>query len=305
VGPDAAATPWSAGRLDLRRGPRRILFGRMYEDPAIELRLFPPRSRVFCIASAGDMALELSRQHQVTAVDINPVQLVYARARLEGAPATRGSAERLLAIGRTLLPLAGWSRRLLEVFLSLTDPVEQLDFWRRKLDTRRFRSGLDLLLSFTALRSAYGSRFLKVLPPRFGSVLRSRMERCFGRHPNAQNAFARALLLGELPGPAPGAPRPVTLVCEDAAAFLERCPVASFDAFTLSNVLDGAARSYRERLLRAVERAATPGAAVVLRSFAEPMPEAGTNLAAEDRSMLWGIVEVRRAREVQQPRELG
>jgi len=265
----------------------------MYEDPAIELRVFPPRSRVFCIASAGDMALELARSHEVTAVDINPVQLAYARARVDGAPADRGTAERLLDLGRRLLPLAGWRRPLLEAFLSLENPAEQLDFWRRNLDTRRFRAGVDLLLSFTALRRAYAAAFLEVLPPRFGRVIRSRMERCFGRHPNAGNPFARALLLGEFAGPIGTPPKDVALACADAAEFLEQCQPGRFDAFTLSNILDGAPESYRQRLMAAVERAATPRAVVVLRSFGEPTPEVKTNVAGDDRSMLWGVVEVR------------
>src|SRR5689334_17779406 len=105
--PHGGGTPWTAGRFDRSGGPRRVLFGHMYEDPAIELRVFPPQSRVFCIASAGDMALELAPSNQVTAVDINPVQLAYARARLDGAPADRGTAERILDLGRGLLPLAG------------------------------------------------------------------------------------------------------------------------------------------------------------------------------------------------------
>ena len=292
MGLQAAGTPWAAGRFDRRGGPRRILFGHMYEDPAIELRVFPPRSRVFCIASAGDIALELARRHAVTAVDINPVQLAYARARLAGAAAERGTAERLLDLGRTLLPLAGWTRRVVEAFLSLNDPAEQLDFWRRKLDTRRFRAGVDSLLSLTALRWGYASPFLEVLPPRFGRVIRFRMERCFGRHPNADNPFARALLEGEFPGSGGGARSEVQLACADAAEFLERCPPASFDAFTLSNILDGATESYRERLLAAIQRAANPGAVVVLRSFREPTSDMTTNVAGDDRSMLWGIVDV-------------
>ena len=266
----------------------------MYEDPAIELRAFPPRSRVFCIASAGDMAMALARSHTVTAVDINPVQLTYARDRLAGAPARRGTAEQLMDFGRTLLPLAGWSREVLETFLQMRDSVEQLDFWHRKLDTRRFRAGVNLLLSFTALRSAYASPFLEVLPPHFGRVMRARMERCFARYPNAENPFARALLRGEFPRSGESTPSEVELACADAADFLELCPPASFDAFTLSNILDGATVGYRERLMAAVQRAAAPGAVVVLRSFGDPTSEITTNVAGDDRSMLWGIVDVRR-----------
>lgn len=293
----SADTPWAGGRFDQGTGPRRVLFGRMYEDPTVELRAFEEGVPVFCIASAGDTAHALATRHPVTAVDINPVQLDYARARLAGAPARVGSAERLLAFGRALLPLAGWRRRDVEEFLSFGAVDAQLAFWKERLDTRRFRAGLDLLLSVTGLRSVYASPFLEVLPSHFGRVMRSRMERCVSRHPNVSNPYARALLLGEAPPAAPPTPHPVDLVCSDAAAHLESCEPGSYGAFTLSNVLDGATPEYRERLLAAVDRAARPGAIRVLRSFGEPQGPGPTNLAGEDRSMLWGVVEVQRLGE--------
>ncbi len=291
----AGDTPWAGGRFDQRTGPRRILFGQMYEDPQVELRAFPPGAPVFCIASAGDTALALATWHPVTAVDINPVQLDYARARIAGAPARVGSAERLLAFGRALLPLAGWRRRDVERFLAFDSVEAQLAFWKERLDTRRFRAGLDLLLSVTGLRAVYASPFLQALPGHFGRVMRSRMERCFARHPNASNPYARVLLLGETAPAPPLSRHPIDLVCSDAAAYLESCEPGSYGGFSLSNVLDGAPSEYRDRLLAAVERAAQPGAIQVLRSFGEPLGASATNVAGEDRSMLWGVVEVQPA----------
>jgi S-adenosylmethionine:diacylglycerol 3-amino-3-carboxypropyl transferase len=286
-------TPWERGRFDARPGATKVLFGRMYEDASIELAVFPPGARIFCIASAGCTAMKLAPRHDVVAVDINPVQLAYAARRFAGGHAVRGTAERVMGLGRAFAPLAGWLPGRVRAFLELDDPAEQIVFWRRHLDTRRFRAAFDALLSVTSLRAVYASPFLRFLPARLGAVLRSRMERCFGRHPNRTNPYARELLLGELSGnpPPPEAAR-IRLVHADAAAWLEGEPAASFGGFTLSNILDGADQAYRERLFAAVKRAAAPGAAVVLRSFAEPPGALASNRAAEDRSMLWGVVSV-------------
>jgi S-adenosylmethionine:diacylglycerol 3-amino-3-carboxypropyl transferase len=292
-------TPWAQGRFDARGGPKRILFGRMYEDVKIELAAFTPSSRVFCIASAGCTAMRLAERHRVTAVDINPVQLAYAQARVAGAPMRRGAAERLVAVGRTLLAPFGWRRRTLAAFLALDEPAEQIAFWRRHLDTRGFRWATDTLLSFTWLRAVYASPFLACLPERFGEVMRGRLERCFATHPNRTNVYARALLAGERTHtPRVPAARTIRFECADAADYLEQCAPASFAGFTLSNILDGAPPAYRARLFAAVRQAAAPDAVVVLRSIAEPAAATPTNVAARDRSILWGIVDVRRAEEL-------
>lgn len=292
----AGGTAWARGRFDARKGATKVLFGRMYEDASVELAAFRPGGRVFCIASAGCTAMKLAPRHEVVAVDVNPEQLAYAAQRFAGAPAIRGTAERMMGLGRALAPLAGWWPGRMRTFLELDDPAAQIDFWRRHLDTRRFRGAFDALLSVAALRAVYAREFLDFLPHHLGAVMRGRMERCFARHPNRTNPYARALLSGELPDEAPPPEaRSIRLVHADAADWLERAPAGGFDAFTLSNILDGADETYRKRLLAAVRRAAAPGAVLVLRSFADPRAPRATNRAAEDRSMLWGVVEVQPA----------
>lgn len=294
--PPAAGTVWEHGRFDARGGPSKVLFGRMYEDASIELGAFRPGGRVFCIASAGCTAMKLAPQHDVVAVDINPVQLAYAERRFAGEPGVRGTAERVMAFARGFAPAVGWSAFRLRAFLDLDDPAAQAAYWRRHLDTRRFRAAFDGLLSLTALRAVYASPFLDFLPQHLGAVMRARMERCFGRHPNRSNAYARALLLGELADEAPPvAAKAIRLVRADAAAYLEGEPAGGFDGFTLSNILDGADASYEQRLIAAVKRAAAPDAVAVLRSFREAPVALPTNRAADDRAMLWGVVDVRPA----------
>jgi len=295
------ATPWEAGRFDARAGPRKVLFGQMYEDVGIERAAFAPGARVFCIASAGDTAMALSVAHEVTAIDINPVQLDYARARLAGAPAITGTAERVMGLGRSAMALFGWRRAVLERFLELDDLAVQCDYWRAHLDTRGFRLATDTLLSVSGLKAAYGSPFLAILPAHFGRVMRGRLARCFAAFPNRDNHYARALLLGETPPPIEFERGRIALVIGDAAGCLEQCAPASFDAFTLSNILDGAAAGYRQRLFAAVRRAAAPGATVVLRSFAEPTHPSPCDSAARDRSILWGVVDVRPVEALEDP----
>lgn len=294
-----ATTIWRRGRLDARVGPRQVLFGRMYEDASVELEAFVPGGRIFCIASAGCTAMKLAPSHEVVAVDINPVQLAYAERRFEGDPGFRGRAERVMDFMRFFAPLAGWWPSRVRAFVELDDPVQQMEYWSRNLDTWRFRTAMDVLFSFTALRSVYASRFLDFLPKRLGAVMRGRMERCFARHPNRSNPYARSLLLGELSSdpPAPEA-KQVRLVHSDAAEFLENEAPGSFDGFTLSNILDGVDDAYRRRLFTAVKRAAAPGAVTVLRSFGEAELSSPANRAAEDRAMLWGSVLVRPAAEL-------
>lgn len=292
----AAGTIWERGRLDARAGPSQVLFGRMHEDAAIELAAFPPGGRVLCIASAGCTAIQLAPHHEVVAVDINPVQLAYAERRIHGGPGYRGRAERIMDRIRAFAPLAGWKHSRVTEFLALDQPAGQIEYWQRVLNTRRFRAAVDVLLSVTALRRVYAPRLLEFVPRRLGPVMRGRMERCFARHPNRHNPYARSLLLGEMTSaPPPPQAQEIRLVHADAAGFLDNQPSASFDGFTLSNILDGADDIYRERLFAAVKRTARPGAVTVLRSFSEAAANSPANRAADDRSMIWGSVLVRPA----------
>jgi S-adenosylmethionine:diacylglycerol 3-amino-3-carboxypropyl transferase len=288
--PKPESTAWRRGRLDRRTGPPELLFGQMYEDSAIELEAFEPGRRVFCIASAGCTAFALAaRGDDVTAVDVNPAQIEYVRARVDGGPPRRGKADRGINRLRRFASVVGWKRSALERFCDLSDPAAQLDFWRSHLDTGRLRLALGLAFSPLWLRRVYPAPFVAALPARFDRALRLRLERGFGRHANASNPYAAALLLGrsrETPA------APLTLETADAAEFLERCPAGSFEGFSLSNILDGADPHYAKRLYAAVRRASTPGAALVLRSFGEPEAEHERRRAAEDRGLIWGSIKV-------------
>jgi S-adenosylmethionine:diacylglycerol 3-amino-3-carboxypropyl transferase len=266
----------------------------VYEDRALELEALPPGGRVFCIASAGCTAFELAaRGDEVTAVDVNPAQVAYVQRRLAGGPCAEGKVERLLSRARRLAPLLGWRRRELERFCALEDVEEQARFWREQLETVRFRLAMAMVLRLVLPR-AYASEFAAAVPRPFDRVLRRRLERGFRLHPNRRNPYAAQLLLGVGASAEPPRGAAFALVCADAAEYLEGCAPASFDGFSLSNILDGAGSRYAERLLRAVRGAAAPGAVLVLRSLAEPMRPEDDQRAARDRSFLWGSVRVER-----------
>lgn len=289
---ESSATPWRRGPF--RAPSKRIAFGQNYEDCAIELQAFRQKSRVFSIAGAGNTARTLAAAgHRVTAVDIDQRQLAYARSRADGEPSRMGTVERVLALGRGLASLAGWSRRRLEEFLNFSDCVQQVEYWDRWLDTPLWRAALDALLSPSLLNLCYASPFVASLPRDFSRQIRRRLRRCWANHPNQSNPYAASLLLGRpLTDPDPPAIS-IKFVCADAADFLESGPRSSFEAFALSNIGDGAPPEYLRRLQNAIQHAATPDAVVVSRTFAEPAVENTSNCAARDRSMLWGVVGVR------------
>ncbi len=293
-------TPWRHGAIGLGRSPR-LEFGRMYEDPTIEALALERAQHVLAVASAGDVALALARrEHRVTAIDVNPVQAAYVRARLAGAPARPGAADRLLDAGRAVLRAAGWRPSLLDAFCRLDDPSVQLAVWRTELATPRVRRLLGAALRPSLLRLGYRGAFALAAPPDLGAGLLDRVEAGLGRHANRRNPWAHLLLQGRWPPAEPPPPRPglVHVVTGELADHLESVPPGTYQGFALSNVLDGPGRAYRARLCRAVRAAATPGAPVVLRTLGEPASPAGADRAVLDRSLIWGGITVTTAEEV-------
>jgi S-adenosylmethionine:diacylglycerol 3-amino-3-carboxypropyl transferase len=145
-----------------------LMFGRMFEDWDIEAAVFPRRSKVFCIASAGCTALGLaSLGHDVIAVDINPAQVGFVRARLAGVEPPAGSVDRMLARARRLTGGVGWTESTLRSFLALKDTTEQQSFWRRRLDTRRLRMALAVVLSPLTLHLLYPAPLAAAVPRGF------------------------------------------------------------------------------------------------------------------------------------------
>ena len=151
--------------------------------------------------------------------------------------ASCGTAENLMGFGRSL----GRSRRL--------EPGEApgvLGSHRigkvTSIGERTSIRGASVLGSSTRcrfsrrdLRTAYAKELLDSLPRRFGAVVRARIERCFGRHSNADNPYAHALLLDsecvedETPDASCSGHR--VEAWRRSVRILESTPAQSFDAF--------------------------------------------------------------------------
>ncbi|MEV4508212.1 hypothetical protein AB0K00_04550 [Dactylosporangium sp. NPDC049525] len=263
----------------------------MYEDPAAELSVFPQGGRVLAIASAGDTAAALARAgHLVTAVDISATQLAYAKARLSGAPATKGTAERLQAVARQAARAVqpAWRAAAMTTFLQLDDVDAQREHWRRHLD--RPRLGALMRLAF-ASAGLVRRDLWRSLPPRMDLVLRRRLADGVSRHPNAANPWAWRLLLGrECPAAPPETPvtSGIEWVHDDVVKHLWSVPRGWYEAATLSNVLDGPPPAFAGALRDALRHGVRAGGPVVLRTFGNAPPLPGDPLP--DRSLLWGAV---------------
>ena len=153
----------------------------------------------------------------------------------------------MMAFGRGFAPLVGWRPSRVREFLDLAVPAEQVAYWRRHLDTRRFRAATDALLSNGRPQHALrAGPFFAPFPENFGRVLRARMERCFARHPNRDNPYARRLLLGELSDrPRPREAKGIRLVQADAATCLESEPPGASTGSHSRTFSTGPADAYR------------------------------------------------------------
>jgi hypothetical protein len=280
------STAWSAGRLTGSGAPR-LVFGRMHEDPEVEVAALP-HGRVLAIASAGDVAFALAAAgRDVVAVDVNPAQVEYVLRRMAGDPPRTGQADRYLARAASLLPALGLTRRRLQQFFDLDDPGVQVDAWRR-LAGLRFRAALKLAFG-PALRLAYRGDLAGALPSGFGAELSARLERGFGIHPNRGNSYARALF--GLPA-ANAAAQSIEVEHAEVREFLRAQPPQTFDGFAFSNITDGAPAGFRDLLLDAARAVARPGAVAVMRTLGRPRTAEDSARAATDRAPIWGGIEV-------------
>lgn len=286
------------GRASTR--PRqRLLFGWGYEDEAIEISQFPSRGRMLVAAGTGEVAAALAATGcDVVAVDANELQLAYARRRVAGGEFEAGSAERIMDVGRRLLRSSSpaWSRKRLRAFLAERNPERATEHWRTKLNSKQFRSILKATLGPASAMTALVQRdFGRTIGSGFADRVIDRLRARIGLVPPSENRFAWRLLLGEeLPTWQYPARMRGTIQWRstDMLTALQQSDAGSFDGISLSNLGDGADPRFVEDLKGAARRAAAPGAPIILRSFASMDDERALQLAARDRAMVWGSIDV-------------
>jgi len=309
----SATRSWATGRFR-GGGSAQLLFGRMYEDAAVELDALRECRAVLAIASAGDTAMALAAAgHAVTAVDVNPVQIDYLRWRMAGGPPVPGRAERVLDRGRRALAVTGWTPRRLQRLSRMTDCAEQVRMWR-SLTTGLSGLALKALLAPGALRTAYRPEFAEIAAP-LADELPGRIERGLARHPNHDNPWAQALFVGRWPAEgehtwaaaindpsavASAPPTQIRAVVADVVDHLEQAGPGRYDGFALSNILDGAPAAYARRLTGALARLAHPEAVVVLRTLGRGcgLGSGGGADPAQDRSLIWGGLTIATVEEL-------
>ena len=150
MSPAVPMTAWQSGRFRAARaGSRKLLFGCMYEDAEIELGAFQPDGRIFCIASAGCTAMRLAVQSlrwwRLTSIpsslptcrSVSAAARHSARQRRTHSSIVRAprASRRVAPTKGTNIPRSGRSRR------------SKSSYWRRHLDTRRFRAAFSFLFS--------------------------------------------------------------------------------------------------------------------------------------------------------------
>ena len=253
---ETISTPWQFGRFDGSHGESRLMFRRMFEDWSVELAAFRNQRRVACIASGGCTAITLANHgHEVTAIDINAAQIDHVRARLAGNKESDSDSERVLRVRRMLLRCLGVSRRTIHDSLSCSEADRQLELWNR-IWSRRTAHAARIAFHPAVLRMVYATRFVRALPKRFDQVLARRLRRGLAVHPNRDNPFVWQMFDGTRPAhldPMISPAATIALMHADIVEFLNRKQPASFDAFSLSNILDGCTEPYRDVIHRTVQ----------------------------------------------------
>lgn len=213
-------------------------------------------------------------------------------------------------------------RRAVRALLHAQNVEAQREVWRTSVNRKRFNALFGVALHPLVLRAFYGAALRAGLPLDLGESVQHNIERTLLELPIASNPYIVSLLRGRLAREpenwpialCPSSFAPInarldrlTLTCADATSWLNAQDENSIDFFGLSNVVEAIEPASAQALLRAVARAAAPGALVCVRTITgvSAQPIEGLTLDARtdelkmaDRSPFCRLSELLRATEV-------
>ncbi len=138
-------------------------------------------------------------------------------------------------------------------FLTLSDPAEQADFYKRHWSNLQWRLAMKVAFSKVFLYITHGKAAATLVPDNFSSVMESRLYRALTAFPNASNPYLWQAFFGKYNDVGEGLPPylqtinhsaiaanldNLRLTCADTLAWLVGQPAGSIDYFGLSNILE-------------------------------------------------------------------
>jgi len=310
------------------------MYAQNWEDPRLELQALDvqPHDRVLAIAGGGCTALSLLAEGPVRleAVDQSRAQLEMLELKCktvcdltpDGANEflvangilDRGRAEKAIGAFRWIIRTLIHSRERIEELFALDSLANQVRFYHRHWNNRRWQWLFHMVRKGTFDRALDPAFYQHVAPGNLGRQLHLRAEHCLTQMPVRENYFlSRILLGGHLRHPEGRPPylqpRGVEGIRRNRSRlglhrmglldYLRGQPDASFDKLYLSNVGEWLAERERIELFGQVVRVSRPGTRVCWRALMveRPLPQAfrdriivdverSTELGRQDRAFL-------------------
>lgn len=193
----------------------------------------------------------------------------------------QGAVEKLVRRASKVIALC--RRAKLKKLFEMDDLFEQQDFVKEEWDSPIWKNSVQTIINSVFLKAWIrdpGVCHNKDAPVRLGNYIYDRMNATLHRHLAKESVLISLILRGSV---APEAFSPyltkegteviksrldrISMVNENVINYLETCPEASFDCFSLSDVASYISKEDFVRMMKGIHRAAKPGARFSVRQF--------------------------------------
>ncbi|HVE45385.1 MAG TPA: DUF3419 family protein [Acidimicrobiales bacterium] len=237
---------------------------------------------------------------------LSPVAAAYwdgRRSNIAGGVLNAGVSERFISVITAVIRKAIHRPPRIRRLLSCRSLDEQKQLYELEWDNRRWRLLFKALLNRAVFRHTYDPAFFRhVDNPSFATHFHGLIEHVLVDVPVKDNYFVHHMLTGSYPKDEPNGLPPylqaegastaagrldrLTLVDGAYLTYLQSCPDAGIDAFTLSNICEWLDAAQLDELFGEIVRTAAPGARLVFRNFVgwTEVPERWRDLVVEDRA---------------------